>query len=466
MKISHFFLSVILFLAVTTNVEGQNLKNILEKAKSGIGKTTGVPLTNQEVGNALKEALELGVGEAVKNLSATDGYNASIYRILLPEEAKKVTDKLKSIPGFNKVEAELILRINRAAELAAKEAGPIFLQAIKELSFQDAIGLLKGNEDAATRFLESKTDTALTAKFLPVIAKALDEVNARTYWKDAVSAYNKIPLIQKVNPELDKYVTEKSIDGMFSLVQVKEKKDSHRCVCQDLRSLEKSFWKSTNEVNMKEISSKLASLREDYTSHTLDESGTEDHPIRQFSIWFEETLLAMVPEPNAMVLATVQSSGRPTARVVLLKGLSNDGFEFFTNYESAKGSDMAENPFVSVVFNWLPLQRQVRIEGKIEKLSEASNDNYFSQRPYMSQLGAIASPQSKIVPNRKFLEEKFEELKEKYPEGSEVPRPIAWGGYVIVPDKIEFWQGRRSRLHDRIVYRKANNEWIKERLAP
>ena len=217
---------------------------------------------------------------------------------------------------------------------------------------------------------------------------------------------------------------------------------------------------------MKEISSKLAALREDYTSHTLDESGTADDPIKQFSIWFEETLLAMVPEPNAMVLATVQPSGRPAARVVLLKGLSADGFEFFTNYESAKGSDMAENPFVSVVFNWLPLQRQVRIEGKIEKLSEASNDSYFSQRPYMSQLGAIASPQSRKVPNRKFLEEKFDELKEKYPEGTVVPRPVTWGGYVIAPDKIEFWQGRRSRLHDRIVYRKENNEWIKERLAP
>lgn len=217
---------------------------------------------------------------------------------------------------------------------------------------------------------------------------------------------------------------------------------------------------------MKEISAKLAALREDYTSHTLDESGTVDHPIKQFSIWFEETLLAVVPEPNAMVLATVQPSGKPAARVVLLKGLSDDGFEFFTNYESAKGSEIAENPFVSVVFNWLPLQRQVRIEGKIEKLSDISNDSYFSQRPYMSQLGAIASPQSRKVPNRKFLEEKFEELKGKYPEGTIVPRPSSWGGYVIVPYKVEFWQGRRSRLHDRIVYRKDNNEWIKERLAP
>lgn len=227
MNTKPFFIALTLMLILTVKSQklyGQNLKNILEKAKSGLTKTSAVPLNNQEVGNALKEALELGVGEAVKNLSATDGYHASIYKILLPEEAKKVTDKLKNIPGFSKVESELVLRINRAAELAAKEAGPIFIQAIKELSFQDAIGILKGNEDAATRYLETKTDSALTSRFLPIIATALDQVNARTYWKDAVTAYNKIPLIQKVNPELDKYVTEKSIDGMFSLVQVKEKK--------------------------------------------------------------------------------------------------------------------------------------------------------------------------------------------------------------------------------------------------
>lgn len=227
MNIKPFFIglfSMLILTLLSQKLYGQNLKNILEKAKSGLTKTSAVPLNNQEVGNALKEALELGVGEAVKNLSATDGYHTSIYKILLPEEAKKVTDKLKNIPGFNKVESELVLRINRAAELAAKEAGPIFIHAIKELSFQDAIGILKGNEDAATRYLETKTDTSLTSRFLPIIATALDQVNARTYWKDAVTAYNKIPLIQKVNPELDKYVTEKSIDGMFSLVQVKEKK--------------------------------------------------------------------------------------------------------------------------------------------------------------------------------------------------------------------------------------------------
>jgi hypothetical protein len=202
---------------------GQHSKNVLEKAKAGLTKSSAVPLHPQEVGNALKEALELGVGEAVKNLSATDGYHNGIYKILLPEEAKKVTDKLKNLPGFNKIEAELVLRINRAAELAAKDAGPIFVQAIKALSFQDAVGILRGKEDAATRYLETTTDTALTSAFLPVIALSLDQVNARTYWRDAVSAYNKLPLVQKVNPELDKYVTEKAMDGLFSLIQAKEK---------------------------------------------------------------------------------------------------------------------------------------------------------------------------------------------------------------------------------------------------
>ncbi|MEY3322561.1 MAG: pyridoxamine 5-phosphate oxidase [Bacteroidota bacterium] len=217
---------------------------------------------------------------------------------------------------------------------------------------------------------------------------------------------------------------------------------------------------------MKDLSSKLAALREDYTTHSLDESQVDDDPVKQFAIWFEEAVKAMVPEPNAMTLATIQKSGKPAARVVLLKGLSENGFEFFTNYESAKATEMENNSFVAVVFNWLALQRQVRIEGKIEKLSKESNDRYFAQRPYLSQLGAIASPQSKKVPDRKFLETKFEELKRRYPEGNIVPRPDNWGGYVIIPSKIEFWQGRRSRLHDRIVYETGENGWIKERLAP
>ena len=217
---------------------------------------------------------------------------------------------------------------------------------------------------------------------------------------------------------------------------------------------------------MEEISSTLAALREDYTAHELDESKVNDNPVKQFAIWFEEAVKASVPEPNAMTLATVNKAGRPSARVVLLKGLSTDGFEFFTNYNSAKAADMKENAFVAVVFNWLALQRQVRIEGKIEKLSEEANNNYFAQRPYLSQLGAIASPQSKKVTNRKLLEDNFEEIKLKFPKRTKVPRPLTWGGYVIVPEKIEFWQGRRSRLHDRIIFEKINNVWIKERLAP
>jgi len=217
---------------------------------------------------------------------------------------------------------------------------------------------------------------------------------------------------------------------------------------------------------MKEISSKLAALREDYTAHSLDEAQVDGDPVKQFAVWFEEAVNSMVPEPNAMTLATIQTSGKPAARVVLLKGLSETGFEFFTNYESAKATEMENYAFVAVVFNWLPLQRQVRIEGEIKKLSEESNDSYFAQRPYLSQLGAIASPQSKRVPDRKFLEDKFEELRQKYPEGNMVPRPDNWGGYVIIPSKIEFWQGRRSRLHDRIVYEQVENGWIKERLAP
>lgn len=217
---------------------------------------------------------------------------------------------------------------------------------------------------------------------------------------------------------------------------------------------------------MKEISSKLAALREDYTAHSLDEAQVDGDPVKQFAVWFEEAVNAMVPEPNAMTLATIQTSGKPAARVVLLKGLSETGFEFFTNYESAKAKEMENYAFVAVVFNWLPLQRQVRIEGEIKKLSKESNDSYFAQRPYLSQLGAIASPQSKRVPDRKFLEDKFEELRQKYPEGNMVPRPYNWGGYVIIPSKIEFWQGRRSRLHDRIVYEQGENGWIKERLAP
>jgi len=212
-----------LFLHTSPFLHAQKLKDILDKAKSTLQKPAAGALTQGEVGAALREALDKGVGEAVSRLSANDGYHASVYKILLPEEARVVVERLKVVPGFQRVESDLILRMNRAAELAAKEAGPIFLGAIQSLTFADAMGILKGKPDAATRYLEGKTDSALTAAFLPSIGKALDAVNARTLWRDAVSAYNRIPLVQKVNPELDRHVTDRSLDGMFALIEVKEK---------------------------------------------------------------------------------------------------------------------------------------------------------------------------------------------------------------------------------------------------
>lgn len=180
------------------------------------------PLSNEEVGNGLKEALQLGVEEAVTSLSAEDGYFGSPYKILVPEEARTVTSKLRNVPGFGNVEAELELRLNRAAELAADKATPIFVDAITGLTFQDAMNLLLGEDDAATRYLESSTSNPLTAEFLPIIQQSLDEVNARTYWREAVTAYNKIPFVKKTNPELDQYVTERALFGLFGLIEKKE----------------------------------------------------------------------------------------------------------------------------------------------------------------------------------------------------------------------------------------------------
>lgn len=202
-------------------LSAQNLQGVLNKVKS---KVTGSDVTTEEAGKGLKEALNLGVSEAVQFLSAENGYNGSIYKILLPEEAQKVVAKLKMVPGFANVEQELVLRLNRAAELAAAKAKPIFVNAITQMTFQDAMNILMGEKDAATRYLERTTSQQLYGEFRPVIATSLDEVNARQYWRDAVTAYNKIPLVTKVNTELDDHVTKKALDGMFKLVQVKEEK--------------------------------------------------------------------------------------------------------------------------------------------------------------------------------------------------------------------------------------------------
>jgi pyridoxamine 5'-phosphate oxidase len=210
----------------------------------------------------------------------------------------------------------------------------------------------------------------------------------------------------------------------------------------------------------------IADLREDYRLKSLDFTDVHPHPFPQFETWFQEARDAQILEPNAMVLATV-ADGKPSARVVLLKGLTTEGFVFFTNYTSRKGMELADNPHAALCFNWLDLQRQVRIEGVIEKISEADSDAYFNSRPFGSRIGAWASPQSQIIPNRSILEENLVEYTKKYQNTEGVPRPSHWGGYVLLPTLIEFWQGRSSRLHDRICYTKKENEgWEMVRLAP
>jgi pyridoxamine 5'-phosphate oxidase len=210
----------------------------------------------------------------------------------------------------------------------------------------------------------------------------------------------------------------------------------------------------------------IADLREDYRLKSLDFTDVTTHPFSQFETWFQEAITAQILEPNAMILATV-ADGKPSARVVLLKGLTSEGFVFFTNYTSRKGVELAENPNAALCFNWLDLQRQIRIEGVVEKISEEESDAYFNSRPFSSRIGAWASPQSQIIPNRSILEENVVKLTQKYENTEGVPRPEHWGGYILFPTLIEFWQGRSSRLHDRIRYDKTEKgDWEMVRLAP
>jgi len=210
----------------------------------------------------------------------------------------------------------------------------------------------------------------------------------------------------------------------------------------------------------------IANLREDYQAATLDVSDVASSPFVQFGKWFQEALKSELPEPNAMTLATATPDGRPSARIVLLKGYDEQGFVFYTNYNSHKGRELEQNPQAAMVFNWLELQRQIRIEGRVEKVSPEESTEYFQSRPKGSQIGAWASPQSTIIPNRTVLENKVEELQEQYAEAERLPRPEHWGGFRIIPEVIEFWQGRSSRLHDRIQYTQAGGKWTIERLAP
>jgi len=210
----------------------------------------------------------------------------------------------------------------------------------------------------------------------------------------------------------------------------------------------------------------IASIRLNYSKKKLTEEKAFADPMQQFAKWWKQAVASEISEVNAMTLATASSDGMPSARIVLLKDVSDKGFSFFTNYSSFKGQQLAENPKACLVFFWKELERQVRITGLIEKLDAASNDTYFYSRPEGSQAGAIASPQSQVIESREWLDEQYKKIKKEL-KGKEPKRPEHWGGYLVKPVIIEFWQGRPSRLHDRIVYMlNGKNEWRKVRLAP
>ncbi len=214
------------------------------------------------------------------------------------------------------------------------------------------------------------------------------------------------------------------------------------------------------------MDTRVADLRKEYTFQGLSETEVHPNPFEQFKTWFNQALAAQLPEPNAMTIASATTDGKPYARIVLLKDYDERGFVFYTNYESHKGQQLVQNPWGAIAFWWTQLERQVRIEGRVEKVSELESDEYFQSRPKGSQLGAWASNQSQVIDSREVLERRLEQLKEEY-ENKQVPRPPHWGGFRVIPDEIEFWQGRPSRLHDRLLYRRSEDgTWKIQRLAP
>jgi pyridoxamine 5'-phosphate oxidase len=208
----------------------------------------------------------------------------------------------------------------------------------------------------------------------------------------------------------------------------------------------------------------ISQLRTDYRREALDESHAEADPFRQFSRWWDEALASKLPEPNAMTLATADAAGRPSARVVLLKGFDHAGFVFYSNFESRKGRELAANPHAALLFFWAELERQVRIEGGVERVGDAESDAYFASRPLASRIGAWASPQSRPIPGKAWLLAQAAEMGLRH--GMNPKRPPHWGGYRVAPQSFEFWQGRPSRLHDRLLYTRSADGWERARLSP